>query len=237
LSALATGPTEASAGELIPRKAPPREITGREITGREITGREIIGRGITGREALRAATGAVHDRLHGLVSFARLAGGTITRDEYRALLARLHGFHGAMELALAAGPSLAPWGIDLTARRRSPLLAEDLAALGDPATPLVPPLAAPIPVPDSAAAAMGWLYVAEGSTLGGLHLARALDPMLGKAAEGRRFLLGHGARHGAMWRDCCAAIEACGADPARRQAMVAGAVAGFLAFEAWFAAG
>jgi heme oxygenase len=189
------------------------------------------------RDALRAATGAVHDRLHGVPAFARLAGGAITRGEYRALLARLHGFHAALEGALAAPPGLAPalagWGIDLAARRRSALLAADRLALGDAA----PPDPAPIPPPGSAAAAMGWLYVSEGSTLGGLHLARALDGLLGQAAEGRRFLLGHGARHGAMWRDCCAAIEACGADPARRRAMVAGAVAGFEAFEAWFAPG
>ncbi|NGM22379.1 biliverdin-producing heme oxygenase [Roseomonas stagni] len=186
------------------------------------------------RDALREATGAVHERLHGVECFARLASGRITREEYRALLARLQGFHAALEAALAAAPSLSPslaiWGIDLAERRRSPLLVADRAALGDEAA--VP--AAPIPVPGSAATAMGWLYVSEGSTLGGLHLARALDPLLGEAREGRLFLLGHGARHGAMWRECCAAIEACGADPARRQAMTEGAVAGFHGFESWF---
>jgi heme oxygenase len=186
--------------------------------------------GTSARDALRAATGAVHERLHGLKGFARLAEGRIGLAEYRALLARLHGFHAALEAALAAGPGVSAWGIDLVERRRSPLLAADRAALGDEA----PPDPAPIPAPDSAAAAMGWLYVSEGSTLGGLHLARALDPLLGEATEGRRFLLGHGARHGAMWRECCAAIEACGAEPGRRAAMVAGAVTGFLAFEDWF---
>ncbi len=185
------------------------------------------------RDALRAATGAVHERLHGVASFARLAGGAITAPEYRALLARLHGFHAALEAALAAAPPLDAWGIDLMERRRSPLLAADRAALGDTAAPLP----APIPPLPSAAGAMGWLYVSEGSTLGGLHLARALDPLLGQGPEGRRFLLGLGARHGALWRECCTAIEACGASPARRQAMVDGAVAGFLTFEAWFAAG
>ncbi|WP_439549350.1 biliverdin-producing heme oxygenase [Falsiroseomonas sp.] len=192
--------------------------------------------GGSARDALRAATGAVHERLHGVAAFARLGAGTITRDDYRALLARLQGFHQALEAALAGGPAtdmatdMAAWGIDLAARRRSGLLAADRAALGD-ATPA--PLA-PIPPIPGAAAAMGWIYVSEGSTLGGLHLARALDPLLGDAAEGRRFLLGHGARHGAMWRECCAAIEACGADPVRRRAMVAGAVEGFHRFEDWF---
>jgi heme oxygenase len=59
-----------------------------------------------------------------------------------------------------------------------------------------------------------------------------------KAADAarRRFLLGYGAAHGAMWRACCAAIERCGATPAGLADMVAGAVAGFAAFEDWFTA-
>lgn len=175
----------------------------------------------------------MHERLHGVPAFARLASGRMTRDEYRALLARLHGFHQALEAALAAAPSLSPWGIDLAERRRSPLLAADRAALGDTA----PPLPAPIPPAASAATAMGWLYVSEGSTLGGRHLARALDPLLGQARAGRYFLLGHGERHGVLWRECCEAIEACGADPRQRQAMVSGALDGFHRFEAWFAGG
>lgn len=189
----------------------------------------------TARDALREATGAVHERLHGVPIFARLASGRITHDEYLALLARLHGFHQALETSLAEAPSLSAWGIDLMERRRSPLLAADRAALGDGTPPRTPLFTTSISPITSAAVAMGWLYVSEGSTLGGVHLARALDPLLGQSREGRRFLLGHGERHGVLWRECCAAIEACGADPARRRAMVEGAVAGFLSFEAWFA--
>jgi heme oxygenase len=183
------------------------------------------------RRQLRDATGAVHQRLHGVPVFARLAEGGITRQDYVALLARLLGFHRGVEAALAAAPPLAAYGIDLAARRRSGLLLADLAALGAAAEGTV----APIAPPGSAAAALGWLYVTEGSTLGGQHLARGLDALLPAGGAGRHFLLGYGPRHAAMWRGCCAAIEACGADPDRLTAMVGGASAAFDAFEAWFA--
>jgi heme oxygenase len=183
------------------------------------------------REALRQATEAAHLRLHALPALQALAEGRLTREDYIALLRRLLGFHRAAEAALDAAPSLAPWGITLAERRRAPLIEADLAALGAAPIPLG---TAPLPVLDTAARALGCLYVTEGSTLGGRQLARVLDGLLPEGEAGRRFLLGHGPRHGAMWRDCCAALERCGAEPARRAEMLAAAAATFLAFEAWF---
>ncbi|NKC32661.1 biliverdin-producing heme oxygenase [Falsiroseomonas selenitidurans] len=186
--------------------------------------------GDAARLALRHATGAVHERLHQVPVFARLAAGRIGAAEYVTLLRRLLGFHLGVEAALAAAPSLAPFGIAVEERRRSPLLVADLVALG--AAPLAPVAALP-PAAD-AGFAMGCLYVTEGSTLGGQQLARALDGVLPGEA-GRSFLRGYGARHGAMWRECCTAIEACGAEAGRLAAMIAGAEATFARFESWFA--
>ncbi|MBU8536552.1 biliverdin-producing heme oxygenase [Falsiroseomonas tokyonensis] len=182
------------------------------------------------RIALRQATGAVHERLHRVPVFARLASGRIAQGEYVLLLRRLLGFHLGVEAVLRAAPSLAPYGIAVEERRRSPLLMADLVALG------APPLAAvaALPPAESAAWAMGCLYVTEGSTLGGQQLARALDAVLPDEA-GRSFLRGYGARHGAMWRECCVAIEACGAEAGRLAAMIDGAEATFGRFETWFA--
>ncbi len=183
------------------------------------------------RDALREATEAAHLRLHALPDFAALAEGRLDEAGYAALLGRMLGFHAAMEQALEAGPPLAGFGLDLAARRRAHLLRADLAFLGREA----PDSWAPVPAPGDAAEALGMLYVTEGSTLGGRHLARALDGLLPPGAEGRRFLLGHGEAHGAMWRACCAAIERCGATEAGLAGMVRGAAAAFAAFEAWFA--
>lgn len=180
--------------------------------------------------ALRAATEAAHLRLHAIPVFQALAEGRITRAAYAGLLRRKLGFHAALEARLAEVPGLDGFGIDLTARRRTHLLRDDLAWLG--AAPGAP--WAPLPSFGSPAAALGGLYVAEGSTLGGRQLARALDGILPPGLDGRRFLLGHGARHGEMWRSCCAAIERCGTAPQARAEMVQGALATFAAFESWF---
>ncbi|PWS39053.1 biliverdin-producing heme oxygenase [Falsiroseomonas bella] len=182
------------------------------------------------RAALRAATDAAHQRLHGLPGFVALAEGRIALPDYAVLLRRMLGFHAALESRLDAVEGLDTLGIDLAARRRTHLLRADLDWLGaSAAVPL-----APLPEIRGPAEAMGALYVAEGSTLGARQLARALDAVLPPGEAGRRFLIGHGERHGAMWRDCCAAIERCGVEPGARDAMIAGAAATFAAFEAWF---
>ncbi|MDN3563441.1 biliverdin-producing heme oxygenase [Paeniroseomonas aquatica] len=188
------------------------------------------------RMLLREATAEVHARLHGVPAFRALAEGRLSLPAYGALLGRLLGFHAAVEAALAAAPSLLPYGIDLAERGRSAALRADLAALGL-TPPEYPPLA-PVPRLDTAARALGCLYVTEGSTLGGRQLARGLDPLLpGGGEAGRAFLLGHGARHGAMWQACCAAVEACGSEPGGLAGMAAAAGETFAAFEAWFAPG
>lgn len=190
--------------------------------------------GAEARSLLREATAEVHARLHEVPAFLALAAGRLTLPAYGDLLVRLLGFHAAVEAALAAAPSLHPYGIDLAERGRSPALRADLAALGRAAPE--PPHLAPLPRLDTAARALGCLYVTEGSTLGGRQLARGLDPLLpGGAEAGRAFLLGHGARHGAMWQACCAAVEACGREADGLAGMAAAAAETFAAFEAWFA--
>ena len=185
------------------------------------------------RMALRHATAGAHERLHHLPGFTDLQNGTIGRDAYADLLRRLLAFHRAVDERLAAAPSLAPYGITLAERRRAPALVQDLAFLGAPSFPLpAPPV---LPALHTSAAALGCLYVTEGSTLGGRELARRLDHLLPvDTGEGRRFLLGYGPRHGAMWREFCAALERCGDSEARRVEMIGAALATFHVFGDWF---
>lgn len=184
------------------------------------------------RAALRAATEVVHLRLHAIPAFTVLAEGRITRAGYAALLARMLGFHAALERRLAEAPPLDGFGIALAERRRSHLIRADLAVLGAWDGAEAPE--APLPAFRTAAESLGALYVAEGSTLGGRHLARALDGLLPPGLDGRRFLLGHGERHGEMWRACCAALESCAAQ-GELPGLIRGAEATFAAFETWFA--
>jgi heme oxygenase len=100
---------------------------------------------------------------------------------------------------------------------RTPLLAQDLAALG---------LAMPAPVPledaDDDAARWGVLYVVEGSRLGGAMLARAVPAGLPGAYLGAVHPPG-------QWRTIRAAIDAAGdgQDADWGERLVAGALACF----------
>ncbi len=112
-----------------------------------------------------------------------------TRAGYRDLLARLHGFHATWEHAIGAQlldeTFLAP-------RRRLALLAADLDHLG-----LAPAAVAALPQPgavrlDGPAAAMGALYVLEGSTLGGQLIGRHIAGLHGFSETGLAYYRAHG---------------------------------------------
>ncbi len=206
------------------------DLDARDLDARDLDSGNLD---VSARMALRQATAAAHERLHHLPAFATLQAGTIVRDDYICLLRRLFVFHRAVETRLQEAPPLDPFGIDLAARRRAGLLLDDLAFFGAPAEPL--PAAPVLPAPRSAAQALGCLYVTEGSTLGGRELARRLDHLLPQGGDaGRRFLLGHGTRHGAMWREFCAALEQCGDTAERRAEMTGAALAAFAVFGEWF---
>ena len=182
------------------------------------------------RARLREATAAAHERMHRHPGFGAAASGRISPAAYRHLLRRLYGFHRAFESAMALG---AP--TRLGRRGRSSWLVEDLLALGVPERDIAAlPLCRAIAVPGSEAQALGALYVLEGSTLGGVQIARALSALFESSeGAGRRFFLGYGAAHGAMWRAFLEALESYADDSAAADEAVAAAVATFDEFELW----
>jgi len=112
------------------------------------------------RQALRNATMASHDRVDDLFTHFSLA----DRASYiRFLKAHARALAPLEAIARPAAPRL-------------PLLAEDLAALGES-------LPAPVDVPDEAGEGFRWgaLYALEGSRLGGAMLARRVAADLPRA--------------------------------------------------------
>ena len=187
------------------------------------------------RWQLREATREVHERLHGHAGFAAVAAGSIGRGDYRALLLRLLGFHRAFDTVLATAAGQGWSGLDLAARSRSALLAEDLAALGLAGAEIeTAPVCTAMFEPAAAAEFMGALYVVEGSALGGRELARALEPRLPGEA-GRHFFLGRGRAGGAQWADFLAELQRLDGAAAAEAGAVRGAQATFAAFEGWMA--
>ena len=119
----------------------------------------------------------------------------LTLAHYQTLLQRFHAFWCDWQ-PLAHG-LLRAEGDLLTERDRTPLLAQDLAFFG---LPHLIPAERPMPVLADADAALGSLYVMEGSTLGGQVIARHLERHLGLTdGNGYRYFQGYGPRNGPMW--------------------------------------
>jgi heme oxygenase len=167
-------------------------------------------------DRLRAETASVHRRLDQTLGLIDRLQTTETRA---ALVARYYVFHKGTETGVA--PFLAVIAdLDFAARRRSPLLARDIQALGQCASP------DGVPSLDIAtrAEAFGAFYVLEGSSLGGRlilkDLVRRCAPMTGLS-----FLDPYGALTAELWRAFLAILER---ETASRKETVKQAVSGAL---------
>lgn len=176
-------------------------------------------------QRLRDETAALHAQVESVLNpDVRFA----TRANYIALLLALHPFYLKCETVLAA----LPWheiGFDLAARRKGPLLAADLRALGQSVRDEQPDAHCPICI--NLAAGFGTMYVLEGATLGGRILRKLLRTKLGiDATNGGSFYDCYGDRTQAMWKEFGAAADAyCGDFPQRQDSAVAAATATFSA--------
>ena len=144
---------------------------------------------------LRTATAAEHEDVERTLD---LLDPDLDRPRLTGVLTRMHGFWRAAEAGLdgwavrhPADAEAVSWG----ARRRTGLFEADLRTLGAPPAAAEPALA---PVADTDAA-LGRLYVLEGSTLGGTFIDRHLTGLPGLGGVRLRAFSPYGARTGAMW--------------------------------------
>lgn len=138
-----------------------------------------------------------------------LLDGTTTLTQYRALLGAFYGFYAPLEARIANTIAATQLDFDYEPRRKTPNLHADLSALGlDSAQIARLPLCANLPDVSNAARVFGYLYVAEGSTLGGQIISRHFAQALGVSMENDgAFFQAHGAQTGAMWREFQYSIE------------------------------
>ncbi len=175
--------------------------------------------------------------MHAHAGFGAAAAGVIDVCEYRKLLERLYGFHRPFDDLVRSAATISTIDLDLDARARSPALRADLIALGlDERTIVSLPLwSAKLPLA-SKGSLLGALYVVEGSTLGGLQIARALKGYIGdESGAGRSFFLGRDERRSAMWSEFLQQLEALAEAAEQARDAIGAAAATFEAFEAWMA--
>jgi heme oxygenase len=151
------------------------------------------------RELLKEGTRTHHARAEASLPLMDEA---LTRERYVHTLARLHGFYAPLEERLArADWSAVPLAWER--RRKSPLLADDLRALGWTDGQLARlPRCDRLPDVRTTARLLGCLYVLEGATLGGQLVRRHVARRLGLTpATGLAFFSAYGDAVGPMWRE------------------------------------
>ncbi len=182
-------------------------------------------------DRLRAETRDLHEALERDLDWKnRMA----TLEGYRGLLARWWGFHAVFEPLVDARPPLP----GLAGRRKLHLLERDLSRLGMFADAIraLPRIDASS-LPDDSAGMTGALYVLEGSTLGGLVIARHLRAALaGTGAEDVcAYYQAYGRdRTGSMWRAFLNQLSE-EVSRASHQEVVAGARQTFSTLRLWLA--
>lgn len=126
-----------------------------------------------------------------------------TKADYRHLLTRFFTLHEPLEHRLSLAADWPALDFDFSSRRKAALAREDLRALGstDAETDALPRANTLPTIPDPAAA-VGCLYVLEGSTLGGLFISKHFHTSLGITPEtGGKFFHGYGPQTAARWRE------------------------------------
>jgi len=197
--------------------------TGGTDDGNRVTDQDVLRR-------LRAETAAEHEAVEGSLD---LLSPDLTRTRLVEVLTRMHGFWQAAEAGLdrwATAEPAAAERVDWSRRRRSALFAADLATLGAGPASDLPEL----PAVAGTDAALGRLYVLEGSSLGGVFIDRHLATLPQLAATGRlTCFTPYGDRTGAMWHAFRTATRARVAEGGDADQVVAAARQTFGALAGW----
>jgi heme oxygenase len=188
------------------------------------------------RQVLRDQTSDLHARLHEHTIFRALLAGRLSFNAYRELLRRLHGFYVPLDDAIdrlhCPNPEIAT---NYRHYSRSTLLARDLLDLGasDQAIRDMP-LCNSVYDFVSMESLGGIIYVIEGAMLGGAHIDRAAQKLLGHDnLKGRHYWAWcrtHGKRRWPQALRLLGQLHANGVDTSK---LSAGAVATFRAFAEW----
>lgn len=173
---------------------------------------------------LKAATNETHERLDKSIMDGEPFA---SRERYGLFVTVQYLFHREIDVlyANAALDRLLP---DLKGRCRLGLIAQDLNDLGiavpDAKTPPVFTVGADADIP----AALGWLYVAEGSNLGAAFLLKEAEKLGLSETFGARHLAAAPEGRGLHWKTFTTALDAVALSDAEEERAIAGARAAFV---------
>jgi heme oxygenase len=172
---------------------------------------------------LKTETSSLHDTMHALMEQVQPFA---SRENYARFVAAQYVFQRDID-HLFADTQLQQAVADLDSRGRMQASRDDLGDLGAAVPFGGEPATAQVQMP----AALGWLYVSEGSTLGAAFLFKQAQEALGLTADfGARNLAAYPAGRAAAWRQFVASLDSDGIAPEQHQAVLDGARAAYRRF-------
>lgn len=178
---------------------------------------------------LNLATRGQHE--HADASWLGLRRPTVDKHDYISQLVRVYGFEAPLEAALRYTPGVNNL-VALRVRARSGLIVQDLMRLGLGAGRIAG-LPQRFMTFSSAAEALGWLYVAERSTLIHGAIRRYLVMRLPELACATSYLSACDELAAERWSDFGAAVDSVATTPHARQQLLRAAHQGFAAQCRW----
>lgn len=150
---------------------------------------------------VRELTRPHHDTIETSPLFSKIMSGHISLNEYHRLIQKFLGYIHPCELKIQNSP----WASLLNDRCKSPQLVEDLGNLNLSHDVSHCEL---LPEFNSYASILGYLYVIEGSTLGGQIITKALGRLHGLMPEkGISFFSGYGKETKSKWIEFCSMLN------------------------------
>jgi heme oxygenase (biliverdin-IX-beta and delta-forming) len=151
------------------------------------------------RSALKESTKEFHRSVESKLQ--SLMRDDLSMATYKAILSRFYGFYFSIESQLKLIAGLDDAGLEIARRYKVPLLIFDLELLGYSTKQIDQlPKCHDLPILGSIPEALGYLYVVEGSTLGGKIIMSHLMKIMPSAnIQAMRFFNSYGTDVGAMW--------------------------------------
>lgn len=136
---------------------------------------------------------------------ANILNGTISLEQYKFVLKTFYGFYYPLEEKIYSLEDVNNLELSLEKRRKTRLLVKDMKALGITETEIDSiPLCEKLPTLNSAAQALGCMYVVEGATLGGQIIAKKLYEIFDiKQDNGCAFFNSYNEELRPLWTEFC----------------------------------
>jgi heme oxygenase len=182
---------------------------------------------------IRAATAPMHRRLESSAISTSLMSEAVTPDAYYYYLCCMSEVISFYEKVIF--PIIADIIPDIDSRRKSTNIHADLHTFNNTITPMALPVFYPLDRQFSIPFALGYMYVIEGSTLGGRIILKHISNKLGISEKNSgKFFTGYGPDTGIYWKRFLSILSEYAIAHGQQQEIIDGACHAFESIDKYF---